>query len=168
MGLPSWLFSTLYLHAGFPPSSTDTACSLIPSSGGGLDVSLQWSSYFNSLHAVERYNVAVTPDPSSCSSDQVPPSEDYSCSGLDLGTNYSITVSAINCGDQEGERASFNTQLQSQLLGIIVCYSDCMRYAIILCLVPGVPEDVSTMISDSNHIDIQWTEVVSLLPIMLI
>ena len=51
--------------------------------------------------------MSVNPDPSSCSSDQVSPSEDYCCSGLVLGTRYTFTVSAINCGDQEGERESF-------------------------------------------------------------
>ena len=52
--------------------------------------------------------MSVNPDPSSCSSDQVSPSEDYSCSGLVLGTRYTFTVSAINCGDQEGERNDFD------------------------------------------------------------
>ena len=68
-----------------------------------MQVSLQWSPSFTSQYDVERYRVSVNPDPSSCSSDQVSPSEDYSCSGLVLGTRYTFTVSAINCGDQEGE-----------------------------------------------------------------
>ena len=55
--------------------------------------------------------MSVNPDPSSCSSDQVSPSEDYSCSGLVLGTHYTFTVSAINCGDQEGERESFTVNI---------------------------------------------------------
>ncbi len=86
-------------------------CSLTASaSSGAVDVSIQWSPSFTSQHAVERYRVSVSPDPSSCSSDQVSPSEGYSCSGLVLGTPYTFTVSAItDCGgeDQEGERDSF-------------------------------------------------------------
>ena len=84
-----------------PPPPAD--CSLLPSPGGA-EISLQWSPSFTSQYAVERYRVSVNPDPSSCSSDQVSPSEDYNCSGLVLGTHYTFTVSAINCGDQEGER----------------------------------------------------------------
>ena len=80
-----------------------------------INVSLNWVPSFNTQHRVDRYAVTVTPDPSSCSSDQVSPSEDYSCSGLDLQTNYTITVSAINCGDQEGGNVFF--YVNAQLLG---------------------------------------------------
>ena len=55
--------------------------------------------------------MSVNPDSSSCSSDQVSPSEDYSCSGLVLGTRYIFTVSAIYCGDQEGERNDFDVSI---------------------------------------------------------
>ena len=92
-------------YAGSPLTPVAT-CSLV-TSASGMDVSLQWSSSFNSQHAVERYRVSVDPDPSSCTSDQVMPSEDYSCPGLSPERNYSITVSAINCGDQEGESDTF-------------------------------------------------------------
>ena len=73
-----------------------------------MEISFQWSPSFTSQYNVERYHVSVNPDPSSCSSDQVSPSEDYSCSGLVLGTRYTFTVSAINCGDQEGEETVIN------------------------------------------------------------
>ena len=90
-----------------PPAN----CSLLPPPGGA-EISLQWPPSFTSQYAVERYNVSVNPDPSSCSSDQVSPSEDYSCSGLVLGTRYTFTVSAINCGDQEGERSTITAVAQ--------------------------------------------------------
>ena len=100
-----------------PPLTPVATCSLV-TSAGGLNISLQWSSSFNSQHAVERYHVSVDPDPFSfCSSDQVMPSEDYSCPGLSPERNYSITVSAINCGDQEGESNTFT--VLPQLLGMI-------------------------------------------------
>ena len=89
-----------------PPTLPSTSYALLPSPGGA-EVSLQWSPSFTSQHAVERYRVSVTPDPSSCSSDQVSPSENYSCSGLVLETPYTFTLSAINCGDWEGNRKSF-------------------------------------------------------------
>ena len=90
-----------------PPAN----CSLLPSPGGA-NISFQWSPSFTSQYAVERYRVSVNPDPSSCFSDQVSPSEDYSCSGLVLGTHYTFIVSAINCGDQEGERSTITAVLQ--------------------------------------------------------
>ena len=92
------------LYTGLPPSP-NASCSLT-SSGENLDVTLQWS---NSQYNVEslKYNVTVTPDPSFCSSAQVLPNQDYTCSGLDLGTNYSIKASSNTCGDQQGERISF-------------------------------------------------------------
>ena len=95
-----------------PPPPAD--CSLLPSPGG-VEISLQWSPSFISQYAVERYRVSVNPDPSSCSSDQVSPSEDYSCSGLVLGTHYTFTVSAINCGDQEGEKNNITAVAQGVL-----------------------------------------------------
>ncbi len=95
-----------FLSPSIATSSPTVGCSL-SSSSGALDVSIQWSSTFTSQHAIERYRVSVSPDPSSCSSDQVSPSGDYSCSGLLPETNYAISVNAINCGDQEGERETF-------------------------------------------------------------
>ncbi len=89
-----------------PRSISSTPCSLLLPPEGPV-VFLQWSPSFTSQHAVEMYRVIVTPDPSSCSSQQVSPSEDYTCSGLVLGIDYSFTVSAINCGNQEGIRENF-------------------------------------------------------------
>ena len=98
------------------PPPPPAICSLLPSPGGA-ETSLQWSPSFTSQYAVERYRVSVNPDPSSCSSDQVSPSEDYSCSGLVLGTRYTFTVSAINCGDQEGGRSTITAGTQGTLFG---------------------------------------------------
>ncbi len=107
-----------------PLSTSFTPCTLLLPPGGPV-VFLQWSPSFTSQHAVERYRVVVTPDPSSCSSQQVSPSEDYTCSSqqvspsedytcsrLVLGTKYFFTVSAINCGNQEGTRETFTIQPQ--------------------------------------------------------
>ena len=104
----------MYIHVLFldispPPSST--SCSLLPARGPG--VSLQWNSSFNSQHAIEMYRVTVIPDPSTCSRD-VTPSEDYSCPGLALGTQYTFTVSAINCGDREGMGYTFTVLPQGK------------------------------------------------------
>jgi hypothetical protein len=65
---------------------------------------LYWSSLFNQQHAVDRYSITVTPDPTgSCSSSQVMPNVNYTCSNFNPEANYTIAISAINCGSQEGE-----------------------------------------------------------------
>ena len=96
----------LYYYIVGPPPPVSIECSLSSLMEKNFSVVLDWSPFFNTQHRVDRYNVTLTPDLSSCSSDQVSPSEDYSCSGLDLQTNYTITVSAINCGDQEGKTST--------------------------------------------------------------
>ncbi len=114
------------LSIASPPSSStsSTPCSLLLPPGRTV-VSLQWSPSFTSQHAVERYRVVVTPDPSSCSSQQVSPNEDYTCSGLVLGTVYSFNISAINCGNQEGTRETFTIRPQGNLLSYTYVYQPC-------------------------------------------
>ena len=102
-------------HISVPLDFPTPSCTILTQPGSlNYTLDLQWSPSFNSQYSVERYNVTVTPDPSSCSRDQVPPGENYSCSRLELQTDYSITVSAINCADQEGEPVRFmSINLQS-------------------------------------------------------
>ena len=104
----------MYIHVPLeisPPPSSISCTFLLPPGGPG--VSLQWNSSFNSQHAIEMYRVTLTPNLSTCSRD-VTPSEDYSCPGLALGTQYTFTVSAINCGDQEGMEYTFTVQPQGK------------------------------------------------------
>ena len=104
-----------YFHLG-PSPSPELQCTL-QSVSGGTEMVLQWSDEFNAEHVVERYNVRVSPDPASCTSDQVPPHQNYSCSGIDvMSTNYSVSVTAFNCINQEGEGITYD--VQPQLMGM--------------------------------------------------
>ena len=109
------------LYTAIPTPSTEATCLVSTLPDGRLNVLLQWFSSYNSDYDIQRYDVTVTPDPTSCSSDQVSPSEDYSCSELDQETDYTITVSAINCGDREGRGSNFS--VQKNLLGMHVVHT---------------------------------------------
>jgi hypothetical protein len=85
--------------------------------GENLNITLNWNSSFNSQYNVERYQVAVTPDLTPSCSRSVSPNVNYTCSGLSPDTDYTIRISAINCGDQEGMSNIFG--VQPQFLGMI-------------------------------------------------
>ena len=76
-----------------------------------LSIGFSWSPSFTSQYDIEKYHVSVSPNV--CHSEQdVFPNMDYHCPGLILETNYSFTVSAYNCIDQEGTRDTFIVQPQ--------------------------------------------------------
>ena len=96
-----------------PPVRPNFSCSFISHiSSDSQEISITWSSFFNNEHLVERYKIVVSPDPSFCSSDHVPPGRPYRCSGLTTGIEYLFNISAINCEHIEGEADVFLLQLQ--------------------------------------------------------
>ena len=97
-----------------PASPPQPKC-ILQSVSGWLEMVLQWSDEFNAEHVVERYNVRVGSDPAFCTSDQVSPNQNYSCYGLDQ-MDYSVSITAFNCINQEGEDATYD--IQPQLLGM--------------------------------------------------
>jgi hypothetical protein len=84
--------------------------------GENVSITLNWNSSFNSQYNVERYQVAVTPDTTPNCTGSVSPNMNYTCPGLTTNTDYTIRVSAINCGDQEGMSNTFGVQ---QFLGMM-------------------------------------------------
>ena len=67
-----------------------------------MDISITWDSAFNLLHSVSSYRVVASGGsaasyPSSCD-----PSGPCMCTGLGIGEDTTITITAINCGDQMG------------------------------------------------------------------
>ena len=102
----------LQINSAAPPRCPPMPeCSLVISP---RDITIFLDSFTSGIN-VTNYRVVVSPT-LSCSSDQlVSPSGNYNCSGLVLGTNYSFTVSAINCGNQEGPRDTFTILPQGKL-----------------------------------------------------
>jgi hypothetical protein len=104
-----WPTMCMYYYLGPPPAPL-TSCSFTRSVGENLSATINWNTSFNSQYNVERYQVAVTPDPTPSCTGSVSPNTSYTCSGLSTDTDYIITVSAMNCRDQEGENDTFSVQ----------------------------------------------------------
>lgn len=99
--------------SGAPSSVMGYVCKLDPHERGGLEqLSLHWSPSFNAENFVDKYELVMTPDPSSCSSDQVDPYRPFICPRLPRDTTYSINVTAVNCITQAGGSNSFLLELQ--------------------------------------------------------
>ena len=65
-----------------------------------VNISITWDSAFNLVHNVTSYSVGVSNGascPSSCD-----PSGPCKCTGLGIGESTTITINAINCGNQIG------------------------------------------------------------------
>ena len=71
----------------------------------------------STFDGVEGYIFRVSPEPDSmCSSySAILGNGSYTCAGLEVGKRYSYSVSAINCGDQEGEGVNFLVYPQGKL-----------------------------------------------------
>ena len=69
-----------------------------------VDISITWDLTFNLLHSVSSYRVVASEGsaascPSSCDPRLSGP---CMCTGLGIGVDTTITITAINCGDQMG------------------------------------------------------------------
>ena len=81
-----------------------------------VGITINWDSAFNSANNVTSYRLETVSSaggsssvfcPSSCNS-----SGPCRCSGLGIGNNTNITISAINCGDQMGPPVSITAMPQ--------------------------------------------------------
>ena len=74
-----------------------------------MDLTLNWIASFTSKHAVDMYCVMATGG--SCAERQcVPTDTSYTCSGVVAGLEHRLTVTAVNCGSQEGDGDTFTLQ----------------------------------------------------------
>ena len=90
-----------------PPS--DALCSVL-SSTEGITFDLQLDLPYIMRYSVENYRVRVEPQISSCLDGLLSPGDAYSCIGLAIGTNYTFSVSAVNCINQIGATHTINVQ----------------------------------------------------------
>ena len=70
-------------------------------------MSLQIDPAFQVDHGIERYQVLVSPEPDGQCPVRSEERDRYHCPSLDVGTNYSYSVSGSNCGSQMGETGTF-------------------------------------------------------------
>lgn len=144
----------IFLAAPPPPVPN---CTIVATSGSP-EVTLKWSTSFNSRYGVGRYRVVVTGSSSTCSSDQVSPNEEYSCSGLGLGMDYSIRFNAINCGGQEGESNTHSIQLRGETHDYITWWKlFCIHFLCII--VPEIPTNIK--VTTEGDFRVEWTKMVS-------
>lgn len=108
----------LYTYIDTPTPAPPSIC-FLKFSHPSLQLVLQWFSNFTSQNNVDKYNVTVTPDPSSCSNDQLRPAENYTCSGLISGTNYFISTNTIKCETVVGSSSLFNIRIECKSLSYV-------------------------------------------------
>ena len=105
---------TMYLHAPSQnncllyyllerPSEVPTNIPVsIESNGATVDISITWDSAFNLLHSVSSYRVVASGGSAASCPSSCDPSGPCMCTGLGIGVDTTISITAINCGDQLG------------------------------------------------------------------
>ena len=94
-----------YIHSFFtgpPPAVTTNFSVSIESNGETVDISITWDSAFNLLHDVSSYRVVASGGSAASCPSSCDPSGPCMCTGLGIGEDTTITITAINCGDQMG------------------------------------------------------------------
>ena len=92
-----------------PPPQPVYSCDITGGSPGSVDLTLNWDPSFTTQHAVDMYCMRATGG--SCAERQcVPTDTPYTCSGVVAGLEHRLTVTAVNCGSQEGDGNTFTVQ----------------------------------------------------------
>ena len=67
-----------------------------------VNISITWDSGFNLVHNVSSYRVVANEGSAASCPSSCDPSGPCKCTGLEIGEDTNITISAINCGNQMG------------------------------------------------------------------
>ncbi|MCG8623093.1 MAG: hypothetical protein MJE68_14000, partial [Proteobacteria bacterium] len=94
--------SLLYYILERPPEVSTNIPVSIESNGATVDISITWYSAFNSAHNVSSYSVVASGGSAASCPSSCDPSGPCMCTGLGIGEDTNITITAINCGDQMG------------------------------------------------------------------
>ena len=99
------LSCTLFSLIASPPAPSNFIISFEETNATTVSFNFTWDSTFNSVHAITSYRVipgvsegrSIVECPSSCS-----PNTPCRCTGLVVGEQVNVSISAINCGNQHG------------------------------------------------------------------
>ena len=124
------LYSNHFLISGRPPEVPTNYSVTLQTGSTTVDMSITWDSAFNTAHDVTSYRVVASGGsaascPSSCN-----PSGLCRCTGLGIGENTTITVTAINCGNQMGPPAPILTRPRGRATSKVKFVSACTCIAL--------------------------------------
>ena len=95
-----------------PPNSSLFTCSLSIAGDNGM-VTFYWDD--KSENTIDHYCLTTSPS-TNCSSCNILPNVSYNCPNLQTGHQYSLSVKAVNCEDQQGRNSTFMINLTSENL----------------------------------------------------
>ena len=85
-----------------PPEVPTNFSISIESDSAAVNISITWDSAFNLVHNVTSYRVVASGGSAASCPSSCDPSSPCKCTGLEIGENITIMISAINCGDRMG------------------------------------------------------------------
>ena len=94
-------FVNIYLLERPPEVSTNIPVS-VKRNGATVDISITWDSAFNLFHNVSSYRLVASGGSAASCPSSCDPSGPCMCTGLGIGEDTNITITAINCGNQMG------------------------------------------------------------------
>ena len=105
-----------------PPEVPTVIPVSIETSGSTVNISITWDSAFNLFHKVSSYRVIASGGSAASCPSSCDPSGSCMCTGLGIGEDTTISITAINCGDQMGTPVEVTARPQGN-----ISRSICMR-----------------------------------------
>ena len=99
-----------YYLLGPPPEVPSNFSVSVKSGRTTVDISITWNSAFNTAHNVTSYSIVASGGSAASCPSSCDPSGPCRCTGLGIGEDTTITVTAINCGNQMGPPAPILTR----------------------------------------------------------
>ena len=105
-------YSLLYYLLERPPEVPTNISISIESNGATVTVSITWDSAFSLLHDVSSYSVVASGQSAASCPSSCDPSGPCMCTGLGIGVDTTISITAINCGDLMGTSVEITARPQ--------------------------------------------------------